>query len=147
MITTKDMHVQMQDEMMSMIHQVENGELGHLDALIRMEEERKSLEQTLAIAKSFKDTYFDQIEEASKEHPEGFKGWDIEIRNGGRTFKYNHIPEWDSLKKQMKECEEVHKQAFISKEKGMLTATEDGEEIVLPEVSYRKSSIILKQKK
>ena len=147
MIGTKEMHLQMQDELMSVIAKAENGEMTTLDAFIYLEEERKQLEQTLALAKSFKEDHFDEISEYAKEYPEGYMGYEIEVRNGGRIFNFKNIPEWQSYNKALKECEERHKQAFISKEKGLLTATEDGEDIVMPEITYRKSSIILKTKK
>jgi|SRR5690606_22348486 len=139
-----ELHIQIQDELMNTINKVDNGDVGLLDAFIQMEEERKQLETSLAIIKSFKDENLDSIAEESKEYPDGYMGYKVEIRNGGRMYSFKHIPEWQTYQEALKNCEERHKQAFIAKEKGLLTATEDGEEIVLPEISYRKSSIILK---
>lgn len=47
----------------------------------------------------------------------------------------------DILKKAL---EEKYKQAFISKEKGLLPVDENGELLELPEINYRKSSLIVK---
>lgn len=147
MIRTKELHIAMQDEMMNTVHRAENGEISMLDALIRLEENRKNLENTLAIAKSFKDDHFDEIQSESLDYPDGYQNHTIEIRNGGRTFNYKKIPEWQKHEKALKDCEAKHKQAFLSKEKGMMIASEYGEEMVMPEVVYRKSSIIVKPKK
>jgi len=143
---TSEMHLQMQDQYMNAVNDAEIGNVGHLDTFIFLEEERKLLEQSLAIIKSYKDENLDLIEKEANEYgKEGYKGYKVEVRNGGRLFDYKHIPEWQERKESLSECEEKHKQAFIAKEKGLLTASEDGEEIVMPEVSYRKSSIILKK--
>lgn len=142
-----ELHIQMQDELMNTIKMVENGDMGMLDAFIRMEEERKQLETSLEIIKSFKDDHLDTVAELASEQPNGYMGYKFEVRNGGRMYSFKHIPEWQRYQEALKNCEERHKQAFIAKEKGLLTAAEDGEEIVLPEISYRKSSIILKPDK
>ena len=142
-----ELHIKMQDEMMNAIHRAKEGEITTLDALIYLEKERKNLENSLAIVKSFKDEHLENISNEASDYKDGYKGFMIEVRNGGRTFKYNHIKEWQQAEASKKAIEEKSKQAFISKEKGLLTATEDGEEIELPEITYRKSSVILKEKR
>lgn len=142
-----ELHIRMQDEMMNTIHRAKEGEITTLDALIYLEKERKNLENSLAIVKSFKDEQLENISNEASDYKDGYKGFMIEVRNGGRTFKYNHIKEWQQAEASKKVIEEKSKQAFISKEKGLLMATEDGEEIELPEITYRKSSVILKEKK
>ena len=62
----------------------------------------------------------------------------------GRAEAYLIIAEYEKARK---DCEDRLKQAFISKEKGLLVASEDGEELELPTVSYRKSSVVIKAKK
>ena len=143
---TSEMHIEMQNEYMNAVNNAEIGNVGHLDTFIFLENERKQLEQSLALIKDYKDSNLDLIEkEASEYGKEGYKGYKVEVRTGGRMYDYKHIPEWQTRKESLSECEERHKQAFIAKEKGLLTASEDGEEIVMPEVSYRKSSINLKK--
>lgn len=144
---TSEMHIEMQNEYMNAVNDAEIGNVGHLDTFIFLENERKQLELSLALIKDYKDSNLELIEkEASEYGKEGYKGYKVEVRTGGRMYDYKHIPEWQIRKESLSECEERHKQAFIAKEKGLLTASEDGEEIVMPEVSYRKSSIILKKK-
>jgi len=141
------MHIEMQNEYMNAVNDAEIGNVGHLDTFIFLENERKHLEASLSIIKSYKDENINLIGKEAEEYgKEGYKGYKVEIRNGGMEFNYKNIPEWQQLKESLSECEEKHKQAFIAKQKGLLTASEDGEEIVMPEISYRKSSIILKKK-
>lgn len=143
---TSEMHIEMQDQYMNAVNDAEIGNVSHLDTFIFLENERKQLEQSLALIKDYKDSNLELIEkEASEYEKEGYKGYKVEVRTGGRIYDYKHIPEWQIRKESLSECEQRHKQAFIAKEKGLLTASEDGEEIVMPEVSYRKSSIILKK--
>lgn len=142
-----ELHIQMQDEMMNTVRLAKDGKITTLDALIYLEKERKNLENSLAIVKSFKDEQLENISNEASDYKDGYKGFMIEVRNGGKTYKYNHIKEWQEAEASKKAVEEKSKQAFISKEKGLLTATEDGEEIELPIITYRKSSVILKEKK
>lgn len=92
-----------------------------------------------------------QIEDYAKEEAEKHgskfehKGYKFEVRQGGRSYSFKHIPEWQTYSKAVKECEERYKAAFSSYEKGLMTADENGEEIELPEVSYRSNSLIIKK--
>lgn len=143
---TSELHIRMQDELMNTVHRANEGEITMLDALIYLEGERKHLENSLAIVKSFKDEQFENIANEAENHKDGYKGYSITVKNGGKVFKYDHIKEWKEAEAHRKAIEEKHKQAFISKAKGLLIASEDGEEIEIPEIKYRKSSVILKEK-
>ena len=72
-------------------------------------------------------------------------GFTFEKRNGATRYSYNHIPEIQGLKKELKDLEAKYKHAFLSKQRGLLAATEDGEELILPKVSYSKDSLIVKK--
>ena len=71
-------------------------------------------------------------------------GYIFEKRNGATRYSYNHIPEVADLKQRLKDTEAKYKTAYLSKQKGLLTASADGEEIILPKVSYSKDSLIIK---
>lgn len=144
-----ELHIKMQDELMNTIHLCEEGELTVLDAYISLEEQRRHLENTLAIVKSFKDDFFNEITYEAQEQKDGYRGYLFEIRNGGKTYNFKNIPEWQDAEKNKKEVEERYKAMLNAKLKGSSFAniSEDGEELPLPEITYRKSSIILKAKK
>lgn len=144
---SKEMHIEYQDELMQSINETELGEKSHLATLVYLEEQRKYLETSLAIVKSFKDDFMDEIALEYKDFPDGYEGYEIEVRSGGRMYNYKNIPEWQEYKKFLSDCEQRYKQAFISKEQGLMVASEDGEEMLLPEVSYRKSSVVVKKKR
>lgn len=75
-----------------------------------------------------------------------YKGYKIELRDGAKRFNFKNIKEWAKLNEQIKEVEEKSKIAFASYQKGnSLTVTNDGEVVELPEVSFSKKSIIIKQ--
>ena len=74
-----------------------------------------------------------------------YKGAKFEVRSGGRTFNFKGIREWQIAADNLKEIEDKYKQAFISKEKGLMPVDDNGELLDLPEVNYRKDSIIIKQ--
>lgn len=144
-----ELHIQMQDALINTVQDAEEGNMNMLDAFIQLEEERKQLETSLAIIKGFKDSQLEYICREAKEYPEGYKGYMVEVRNGGKIYDYKHIPEWQAYDKAKKDCEKRYKSALEAKINGNVHAniSEDGEELLLPEISYRKSSIILKPKK
>lgn len=108
-----------------------------------LKEQKKEIESLL---KKVEPEAWDEVSNRSeKQFTE--KGFSFEVRNGGRTFSYKNVPQWTQKKAELSAIEETHKSAFINKEKGIMCATEDGEEIVLPEVTYRKDSIIVKRLK
>ena len=72
-------------------------------------------------------------------------GFEFQKRNGSTRYSYKNIPEWQKLNVEIKECEEKHKQAFLSKQKGFLIADENGEEIILPEISYTKDILVIRK--
>ena len=115
------------------------------DALIQLELKRHELETELLFLKDFKHEKSDDISVLSKEYKEGYNGYRFEVRNGRVTYNYKGIEEWETYDKAKKECEARYKQALISKQKGLLIASKDGEEMQLPEISYGKPSVIIKE--
>ncbi len=144
-----ELHIRIQDELMNTIHNAEEGHISMLDALIILEEERKHIENSLEIVKSFKDEQFSSIAHEADEYKDGYKGFVVEVRNGGKSYNYKNIPEWQKAEKVKKEVENKYKSMYLAKQAGSTYAniSEDDEELPLPEISYRKSSIILKKKK
>ena len=72
-------------------------------------------------------------------------GFIFEKRNGATRFTFSHIPEVKKLSDKIKEIQEKSKQAYLAKQKNLLTADENGEEIPMPKVSYSKDSLIVKK--
>jgi hypothetical protein len=136
-----------QDKITTIHKKVEYGDRSAFDGLIELEVYRKQLDNALALIKGFKDTFNDQLASASTEYKDGYKGYKIETRSGGRTFVYKAIPEWADAEKSKKEIEAKYKSMFLAIEKGNVNAniSEDGEILPLPEITYRKGSIILKK--
>jgi len=71
-------------------------------------------------------------------------GFKFQIRNGATRYSYKHIPDWQTVQKELKEVEERYKAAFIARQKGLLTASADGEELILPEITRSKDSLVIK---
>ena len=136
-----------QDRIIKIHHEVKEGNMIAFDGLIELETLRKGLDNTIALIKEFKDVFNNELESASEEYKEGYKGYKIEARSGGKTFVYKGIPEWIEAEKSKKEIEAKYKSMFTAKVNGNPNAniSEDGEELPLPEITYRKGSIILKK--
>lgn len=127
-------------------------EVAHL--LTQVEEGETEALYAYATLKKYKDL-FEQaskqiepiaLEEASLYPEKTFEnnGFSFEKRNGARRFSFDHIQEIVKLKNEIKVLEQKSKQAFLSKEKGILVADENGEEIILPKVKYSKDSLIVR---
>lgn len=71
-------------------------------------------------------------------------GFKFQIRNGATRYSYKHIPDWQIVQEELKEVEERYKAAFIARQKGLLTASTDGEELILPEITRSKDSLVVK---
>ena len=142
----KDPFLQVQDRIFTVHHKVEQGDLIAFDGLIELEATRKKLEATLELIKEFKSDFFSQLHNESEEYKDGYKGFKIEVRNGGKSFVYKQIPEWITAEETKKKVEAKYKSMFIAIENGSPNAniSEDGEILPLPELTYRKSSVILK---
>lgn len=138
--------VQLQDHLMNTIHQVKEGELSNLDAVIQLRENRKSLEDAISIIKEYENENLDQIAAEASEHKEGYKGYQFEFRNGRKMYSFKGIPDWEEAEKTKKEVEKKYKLMLEAKINGSVHAnvTEDGEELPLPEISYGKSSLVVK---
>jgi len=143
----KELFTELLGNMAELAIQYDNGDIELMDCLTQLEDFRAPLENGLNMIKFFKNENLENIDSAAKDYKDGYRGYMIEVRNGGRTFDYKNIEEWQTYNKALKDCEARSKQAFISKEKGMMAIDEDGVVIELPEVKYRKSSVIMKAKK
>ena len=144
---SKEYLEELQQEFVNKMMEYDNGDSTVLDALLYLEDFKKPLENCLLVIKEFKDQNLQQIEVEALDYKDGYNGYDISIRNGGRTFNYKGVEEWQTYDKAKKECEERLKSDFISIENGRMLATEDGEEIELPTAVNRKSSVSIKLKR
>jgi len=142
---SKDIFLDMQQEIIDRINDVDNGNTEIIPVLIELEQYRKLLDDTTAIIKSFKDENVQNIQSNAIDYQNEYGGYKIEVRSGGRMYNYKMIEDWQECNQALKDCEARSKQALLSKEKGMMVATEEGEEIQLPEISYRKDSVIIKK--
>lgn len=115
-----------------------------LDKFLILKSLSSGLDSVLDTVKEFIEENFEEIIDLSERHNNEYQGHKIIVRNGGRYFNYSNDPVYSNLKDQIKQREELLKQSFIAREKGILVADQDGEEIILPEPLYRKSSISIK---
>ena len=109
------------------------------DTLIECETIKKSYDEQLKLLSDFKSELLEDIDALKSEYPDGYKGYTFEVRNGGMMYSYKDIPEWIEAKSHLKGIEDKYKSFALSAMKG---AEFDCE---LPEISYRKSSVIIKK--
>lgn len=130
-----------QAELALLVEQVERGEAKALPLYAQVKDLKKMYEdvtkQIEPLAMSEAMAYDEKIF--------GAYGYEFEKRNGGQIFNYKHLSKWQELAAKMKAVEEEAKQAYLAKQKNLMIATDDGEEIELPTVTYRKDSLLAKR--
>jgi hypothetical protein len=129
---------------LELAHFVDEVEKGQTSALIAYAQIKRVADEYASAIK--------QIEEPAMEEAHNFgeksfetQGFKFEIRNGAKRFDYSGIDEWKDQRDALKETEERYKAAFVARQKGLLTASQDGEELQLPELKISKDSLVLKR--
>jgi len=127
-------------QMSELVDNVENGIESPFIGLSKLRELKKTIEDCIKQIEPI------AIDEATK-YDKSFEidGLKIEQRNGAKIFSFKKCESWVIYDKARKECEERLKLAYKSFENGLTSVTEDGEVLELPEVTYRKDSIIIKK--
>ena len=130
-----------ESEIVHLLTEVEEGNISALDVYAIFKQSKDLIDEAIK-----------QVEVSAQREAEMYSektfsqsGFVFEKRNGATRYSFNHIPEIAKLKQDLKFAETKYKHAFLSKQKGLLTASEDGEEIILPKVSYSKDSLIVKK--
>lgn len=124
-----------------LVQDVLDGQESGLIALAVLKEEKKIIEDCI---KQVEPTAMEEAEKYTEKSFQ-FKDLMIEKRNGGKQFNYKNIPEWNTAKAELTSVEEKAKAAYLNHEKGNLTADQNGEVVILPEVTHRKDSLIIKR--
>jgi len=162
MSASSEYYIKIQDDLMQTIHQVEEGELGHLDGLLKLRRNRADLETSLEIIKSFETEKVTEIEQEAVKYPKGYMGHEISVVPGRKTYNFKGIPEFDVFEGFKKDAEAKYRAAFDGYQKGIVQTTrleednpesplgwidEDGQVLPFPEVNYGKSFVMVKAAK
>lgn len=141
---SKDLYFEIQSQLIEKtINEVKEGNLesfetyAYLDAIEKRAKQAKTEIKEIVLEESK-----NYLEGNSKEFTKG--NIKYSFKSGSTRYNFNKIKKYQEKQKELKEIEEQSKQAFIAKQKGILTATEDGEEIEMPEVSYTSDSLSVK---
>lgn len=124
------------------------GNVERMKALVALHEIQKEAENVLKHIKAWKSENINDLEQDSKDYPDGYGGYTFEFRNGGKMYNFKNIEEWTKKSGELKDLEEKYKAAFNLKLKGVEPIdSETGEIIPIPIITYRASSVVLKAKK
>lgn len=141
---SKDLYFEMQQESIAKaLTDIESGDIESLETYAYLDRIEKN-------AKKAKEQIKDIVLEQGKTYLEGnskeFKknGIKFSFKNGSTRYSFNGIKKYQEKKKELDSIAEQSKQAYLAKQKGILTANEDGEEIEFPEVLYTSDSVSIK---
>ena len=124
----------------SLITQIDQGETEALIHYIEIKNLISHLEASLKLIKN------QAIEEANRYNGETYRGYEIQVREGGGRYSYDHLPQWRHLKDQLKEMEKVAQNAFKMYLKGDIYVSNDGEQIEPAQFKQNEPSILFKIK-
>ena len=127
-------------EIVHLLTQAEEGNINPLNVYAIFKQSKLLIDEAIAQVEPLAQREAEMYSEKSFEQ----SGFTFEKRNGATRYSFNHIPEIFEIKQQLKFAEAKYKHAFLSKQKGLLTASEDGEEMIMPKVTYSKDSLIVK---
>jgi len=136
----KQLKIRIMIDYAELVQNVISGEESPLKAYAIMALLKKDLDKSL---KEIKEV---AIEEAARHGAKTFEdhGFKFELRAGKTTYSYKHIEAWKNTKEELVSIEAKAKQALASSKNGLQVASEDGEEVELPEVTYAADSLIVK---
>lgn len=129
-----------------------------MDILQIIENVKEGKQEALNVLKDVKEfkKYFDglvkEVEEIALEEASSYEsnfelnGLKFEKRNGRATYNYKKIDIWVAKKNELKEIEDNLKANFSAFKRGVTMVSEDGEVLPVPEVSYSKDVLIVKEK-
>ena len=129
-----------EDEVAHLLNQAEEGNINPLDVYAIFKQSKILIEEAIAQVEPLAHREAEIYPERTFEQ----SGFTFEKRNGATRYSYNHIPEIFELNQKLKYAQAKYKHAYLSQQKVLLTASNDGEELVLPKVSYSKDSLIVK---
>ena len=155
--STKEMFIQIQEELLNVSNKCENGELSNLDALIEMRNAKQEAEKTLEIIKQFETDRINEIAHEAEQYCGKYRGFEIKSVNGRKVYNYKGISEIEEKQKEAKVLEEQYKNAFEGILKGIVQTTEvdgvkywideNGELKQIPELQIGKSYLTVKEVK
>lgn len=155
----KEYYIAIQDQLFNTAHQVENGELSHLDGLIKMRQHKKNLEESLDIINDFEKNNLQEIEREASKYPAGYDGYKISVTSGRRMYSFKGIKEIEDIDTTKKQLEDKYRSAFDGFQKGIVQTTrldendpdsplgwvdEFGQVLPFPELNYGKSFITIR---
>lgn len=153
---SKEMFLQVQEELLELHNQTIEGEVSNLEALITMRKAKVEAEKVLEIVKTFEDDRLNEIATESESYGGTYQGFEIKSVNGRKMFNYKSIPQITELESQKKTLEDKFKNAFEGFQKGIVQTTEvdgvrywideDGELQLFPELTIGKSFLQIKDK-
>lgn len=116
---------------------------GDINPLEAYAQAKHLLDQYTKLVDDLKEYAQDEAEKYPKQFEDfGFK---FEKRSGRTMYDFKHIDKWKDLTKNVKDFEDVCKQALKAMEQGGTIIDEDGCVVEPPKVTYTKDVLIIKK--
>lgn len=153
---TKELFVEIKEQLLNTHHLCNEGELSNLDALIEMRKAKQEAEKVLEIVKIFEDEKLNEISQDAESYKGIYCGYEIKAVNGRKIYSFKGIEPIQEAESKKKELEQKYISAFDGFQKGTVQTTEvDGvrywidensELQPFPEVNFGKSYLTVKEK-
>ena len=117
----------LKEQLSNTVQSVLDGEFSALQAYIAMKDLQNHLEVCMNEIKDGAQSEASQYEKGAV-----VQNYKVEVVSASGRWDFTRVPEWNIYKRKLKEVEEQAQAAWKAKEKGLLTATFDGEVAELP---------------
>ena len=119
----------------------EEEEVSAIDIAVKFAQYRTKLSEIDEKIKQWQIDHLSSIlNEADKYGNEGYRGYKFSSTSRP-MYNYSTNPSWQELENSRKEIERQMKAAYMNTGKNLVNVTFDGEEVILPEVTYTKPSL------
>jgi len=152
---SKDLFMQVQEELHYLHQQTIEGEISNLDALIKMRQAKTEAEKVLEIVKDFENDRLQEISNEAESYGGKYCGFEIKQINGRKLYDFSTCPVVKEREQAKKDAEEFYKSGFEGYQKGVVQAKEvngvlhwidvDGDLQPFPVLNIGKSFIQVKE--
>jgi len=129
------------DSVIQAVHDVEHGYVEALGVYIALKNLGEHIDQAINQIKP------QALNEARQYHNQEYHGYQIEVREAGGRYSYDHIPEYAQLKERLKVIEKQAQVAYklSATNLGSMVVTGDGEEMLPAHYKTGSTAIVLKK--
>ncbi len=135
----------LRDRVFRIIDNAENGNIGMMEAATELKDLQAEMKMLSDQIDDWITVNKEELISLAREYDMQFGHYRFEYRNGAKRWNFKNVPQWAAIEKDKKDLESQLITAWEASQKGLVTGTIEGEEVILPEVKYGEDVLIWKR--